>query len=433
MSWFCLKESKAEIALLLCVVFAMFAFNACGESVDADEAVQYESSSSSKSSSSKARYPESFKPNDEEYPYVGIPRIVIETEYRKAIVDRENEIPAKLQIWGEKESESEVLDLTIRGRGNSSWWYLKRPYAIKFENKVSLFGMPEAKKWVLLANYRDRTLMRNALAFEIARQTEIGWTPQGRFVEIFLNKKFIGNYYLCEKIEGQSNRLDLDSNDYLLEFDDYYDSENKFRTSRKSYPVNIKSPETLSETQFSYIQSFIVSVETVLYSGKLDSLNIENYIDLKSFALYWIVYEITKNGEANHPKSVYMHKRENEPLKMGPVWDFDFVTFIANDGFLIKDALWYKSLIQYPKFKEETKSQWTKNKDKFRKLTSFIDSLTSYTKASNERNFSLWPIVIKNEKYFAGDEEMDFDDAIQTLKKNYTDRLNDLDSLFLAL
>lgn len=432
MSWFCLK-SKEKIAFLLYVIFIAFAFNACGDSVDADEAVQYKSSSSAKSSSSKVRYPESFKPNDKEYPYAGIPRIVIETEYRKAIVDRENEIPAKLQIWGEKEAESEVLDLTIRGRGNSSWWYLKRPYAIKFENKVSLFGMPEAKKWVLQANYRDRTLMRNALAFEIARQTEIGWTPQGRFVEIFLNKKFIGNYYLCEKIEGQKNRLDLDSNDYLLEFDSYYDSENKFRSSQKSYPVNIKSPKTLSETQFSYIQSYIDSVETILYSEKIDSLNIEKYIDFKSFALYWIVYEIAKNGEANHPKSVYMYKRENNPLKMGPVWDFDFVTFVACDGFQIKDALWYNPLIKYPKFKEETKSQWAKNKDKFRKLTSFIDSLASYTEASNERNISLWPIVIKNEKYFAGDEEMEFDEAIQTLKKNYTDRLNALDSLFLAL
>ena len=87
MSWFCLK-SKEKIAFLLYVIFIAFAFNACGDSVDADEAVQYESSSSAKSSSSKVRYPESLKPNDKEYPYAGIPRIVIETEYRKAIVDR---------------------------------------------------------------------------------------------------------------------------------------------------------------------------------------------------------------------------------------------------------------------------------------------------------------------------------------------------------
>ena len=84
--------------LLLCAVFAFFAVSACGDSVEADEDVattQEESSSSVKSSSSKLEYPDSFKPQDKEYPYAGIPRIVIETGNRIAIKDRETEIPAK--------------------------------------------------------------------------------------------------------------------------------------------------------------------------------------------------------------------------------------------------------------------------------------------------------------------------------------------------
>ena len=161
MSWSCEKKSLTSVMLLLCAVFAVFAICACGDSVEADEDVattQEESSSSVKSSSSKAKsssskaksssssakssssskleYPDSFKPQDKEYPYAGIPRIVIETGNRIAIKDRETEIPAKMQIWGESSAESEILDLTIRGRGNSSWSYPKKPYTIKFEKKT---------------------------------------------------------------------------------------------------------------------------------------------------------------------------------------------------------------------------------------------------------------------------------------------------------
>ena len=116
--------------------------------------------------------------DDSEYPYAGLPRIVIETENHREIKDRETEIPAKLQVWGEHAPESEVMNLTIRGRGNESWRHPKKPYAIKFNEKQSILGMPKAKKWVMLANYRDRTLIRNAVALELARKTSLTWTPQ---------------------------------------------------------------------------------------------------------------------------------------------------------------------------------------------------------------------------------------------------------------
>ena len=163
--------------------------------------------------------------DDTEYPYAGIPRIVIETENHRGINDRETEIPAKLQIWGENASESEVMELTIRGRGNSTWGEPKKPYSIKFKEKQSLLGMAEAKKWVLLANYLDRTLIRNAVAFEITKKTNLEWTPSGKFAEVFLNGKFLGNYFICEKIQIDKNRLNKSKDSYLLEFDTNYDEE----------------------------------------------------------------------------------------------------------------------------------------------------------------------------------------------------------------
>ena len=82
--------------------------------------------------------------DDTEYPYAGIPRIVIVTENYREIRDRETEIPAKLQVWGEHAPESEILDLTIRGRGNTSWTDMpKKSYKIEFIQKQSLLGMPK--------------------------------------------------------------------------------------------------------------------------------------------------------------------------------------------------------------------------------------------------------------------------------------------------
>ena len=121
----------------LIAIFSMTLLNACDNSAEADASESKTSSQSSgskaKSSSSKKTYPDSFKPNDKEYPYANIPRIVIYTENQQKIEDRETEIPAKLQIWGKKEAESEILDLTIRGRGNTSWTSMpKKSYKIAF-------------------------------------------------------------------------------------------------------------------------------------------------------------------------------------------------------------------------------------------------------------------------------------------------------------
>ena len=122
--------------LILSIIFVMCIFSACDNSTDANG--HNDKLSSIAHSSSSRDYPESFKPNDKEYPYAGISRIVIETEYRKKIKDRETEIPAKMQIWGKASAESEIMDLTIRGRGNTSWTdFHKKSYKIEFEKKKS--------------------------------------------------------------------------------------------------------------------------------------------------------------------------------------------------------------------------------------------------------------------------------------------------------
>ena len=126
------KFNSYEFVFFLVLMMAVF--NACDCGTDVNVSEQGKIKQNENSSSNKV-YPDSFKPNDEEFPYANLPRIVIETENRKKVKDRETEIPAKLQIWGMKEAESEIVDLTIRGRGNSTWEMPKKSYKIEFVKK----------------------------------------------------------------------------------------------------------------------------------------------------------------------------------------------------------------------------------------------------------------------------------------------------------
>ena len=147
--------------------------------------------------------------DDSEYPYVGIPRIIIETEKHQAIIDQETEIPAKLQIWGEKTPESEIMELTIRGRGNSSWNLSKKSYKIEFIEKQTLLGMPKDRDWALIANHLDTTMIRNYIANYISKISNISYTPRNQFVELFLNGKYKETYQLYETLKISKSRINI--------------------------------------------------------------------------------------------------------------------------------------------------------------------------------------------------------------------------------
>lgn len=369
--------------------------------------------------------------DDSTYPYVGLPRIVIETEGSQKIQDKETEIPARLQVWGEDSTDTDILNLTIKGRGNTTWTYPKKPYTIQFEKKTSFLGMPAAKKWILLANYRDRTLMRNSIAFELAHKTSLAWTPSGKFAEVFLNGKYIGCYFVCEKIEVKKNRLELSSKSYLLEFDTHYDADYKFRTSINDLPVNIKYPKEIDDSSFSFIQNYIDSIETVLQQNAT-SLEYLEYINQESFADYLIVYAMANNSEPMMPKSVFMHKDGEGKLNAGPVWDFDYATFnIEKNGISNRNSAIFKKLISKKAFKIVLKENWESYKPDFEGIFSFIDSLADYTSAANNRNVERWPVNLKQDH--VGDEDKSFEEAIDMLKKDLRKRIDELDTLIRKL
>ena len=128
---------------------------------------------------------ESYLPlNDSEYPYAGLPRLVIETGNLRQINDKETKVPAHLQFYDKSKPAGPIQELTIRGRGNSSFVMTKYGYKIKLAEKDSLLGMPKDKEWDLVSNFRDKSMLQNYITYQLAGILGDDYYPKCRFIEL---------------------------------------------------------------------------------------------------------------------------------------------------------------------------------------------------------------------------------------------------------
>ena len=378
----------------------------------------------------------------------GLPIVYISTPNASAINSRE--------IW------TEGVDMTIvnpdntidyqgstsmRGRGNSTWWYGKKPYALKLDKKDKILGMKKHKRWCLLANCIDRTLMRNAVAFEISRKTSLEYTPDGRFVELILNGEHKGCYYLCEQIKVDENRVNVAELDetatsgsaitggYVFELDTYYDEEYKFKSARFNYPWMFKDPDVVNPAQFNYVANYVSEMENALLDpSKFANREFESYMDLTSFVDYWIINELAMNEEVKGPKSTYMNKDIDGKMKAGPVWDFDWGTFVTykTDKFSCKDAVYYGRLFQDPGFVSLVKTRWNQLKPALStEIPAFIDAKKAELAKSDVLNIRMWPLNWGERPN--NDESLSFDAAVDQLKRSYMEKLNWMDAQILSM
>lgn len=384
-----------------------------------------------------------------------------------------------------------------RLRGNSTQNFPKKPFALKFDEKVGPQGMPTDKRWELLANWMDRTMLRNAVAQDVAHRTAnaladgLGWNPHGVSVELIINGRHVGNYYLIEKVKIDADRINIkdcyedvvdggNANPsvadcgYLLEFDDAMDEVNCFRTGR-GLPVMFKDEVPENGTLFNAVKDKVESIEANLeagnYAAAYEQLDINSVID------YFLVQELTFNNEYKHPKSVYMYIDGDGKLTAGPVWDFDWQTFIIPEqvrvyggvyeeqlretnewlyggsklaektGFWPWDEadyendmpyMWYPLLFKDATFRSKVQERWATIYPALLGVTDEIDRLAGQNRVSDQFNFAMWPLVqIKRTSTgfsaaFNGDEEMSFDEAIRSMKKAYTDRLEWMNSQIVS-
>ena len=374
----------------------------------------------------------------------------------------------------------------LRLRGNTSQVYPKKPFAIKLTSKTSVLGMPKHKRWVLLANWLDHSMIRNAVALDIAHSIEdawrenstigqgIPWNVHGKHVELIVVDKdgdahHVGNYYLCEQIKIDDNRLaitdpyeDGGSTDYtqyghLFEVDGNYDEPSKFKTS-KNVPFMFK--DEVHSTILNAVKTKIQSIETNIYNGKFAEAY--NDLDINTMVDQFLIWELAMNREYGDPRSVYMYMDGDGKLSAGPVWDFDRGTFQYYDGakalgnsesYRLKpynqwmcnrtqenetySYIWYKKLITDPIFKQTVKERWAVIKPYLDKIPGQIRQYGQTLKASYGYDSTMWPTqkgdITKYKSDFkdwSGDEEIaKFEDVINTFVNSYQSRLSGMDAL----
>ena len=361
--------------------------------------------------------------DDTEYPYAGIPRIVIETEDLREIKDRETEIPAKLQIWGEKAPETEIMELTIRGRGNSSWGMPQKSYKIEFVNKQAMLGMPKDRDWALIANYADKTLMKNYLMYNLSKQLGASYAPRCKFVDLYLNKEYLGVYLLTETVKIGKNRVNIPKNEqsYLIEFDLKKKDNDQYIIPFQERIYNIHFPQKASDSAKQTFTAFIRNFEE--YLKKEDFTNsLSQWIDIDAYIKHYWIQEFSSNPDAKCRTSVFFTWQVGKTIQMGPVWDFDLSMgghpedVSTYSDWLIRNSCWDMYLFKDSTFSTQAYLFWKGHQKTFQNILDSIDNISSWLQFAAENNFKKWNILGSTKNHWHSTPYKTYNDAIADLK-----------------
>lgn len=331
---------------------------------------------------------------------LSLPIIKIDTYNGKDITSKTEYVSSTISISNTLKNYSlSQTTVDVRGRGNSTWQYFdKKAYKLKFTVKTDLFGMGAAKKWVLLANALDESMMRNYLAFSLGKLLELEYTSDCQFVNLYLNGTYKGVYLLCEQVQEGETRVNINSSKtgqvdtgYLLE-----GINANIKVDYKTFMLDtvdgqhlgdpgkftfiIKSPELLecTDEQVSYISDYVKKTNEAIFKKDWDSIC--EYIDVDSFVNMFLLDEILMNQDMGY--SFYMYKKQSGKLYMGPLWDFDQACGSSSHGgigykgwYAGSEHRWFTALIEIPQFKELVSKRYQQKKNAIHGLLDSIDNM----------------------------------------------------------
>lgn len=341
----------------------------------------------------------------------------------------------------------EFENVEFKGRGNSTWGQIKKPYQIKLEEKADLLGLGRAKKWVLLANYFDASYLRTAVAFEVARMLGDQYAFRGDFVELYVDENYYGLYYLTHKVNISKDEINLhDPLGVVMELDNLHKDGNGLFSEGGDYLV---AKDVVSEDREAEAQSAFVAVysklEKAVRAG--DWTAVQKYADVESFAKYYLLSEFTNNPDA-YTSSFFMHwDGADDVIHAGPGWDFDLALANQewgeefNDSFYDPEYQWASkdrvyggafenkdgdlvdfapsktmskmlfNLMKLPEFEELVAQVWQeKMAGKSGELLGYICEQARYISASAEHDEARW-------KYDGFEEETE--DLINWVERRY--------------
>ena len=371
-----------------------------------------------------------------------LPKLYIDAEVPFDEIGKEAWVNANYTLTlGTKEFESGGFEGSgkVKGRGNSSWTYPKKPYSIKLDSKASLLDIPKTKKYAVIPSYYDGSLMRNYVTFKAFQALEgIGYVPKCEFVDVYLNGEYNGIYILCERIGIEKSKIDIEeataedlTGGYLIEKDINskvdFDSDLLFdcpywANSAKDYFV-LKSPEPedeeLTDAMLDYLEDYMQRIhDCIIGENGEDYLD---YVDTSSWIDFIIVQEITKNIDGSMKTSCYMYKKSGDDhLYMTAPWDFDLAYGRVSwnnqapghndvddcpdantaDGFMCVNSSnpWMDKLYDTkPEFSRALKERYTRYRPALiEDLLCMIDEQAAYLYSVQEPNHQLWGMSFTN-------------------------------------
>ena len=346
--------------------------------------------------------------------FTGLPIIYVNTN-GVAIDSKEDYVEGVASIiGGENYPDLEEAEMKIKGRGNSTWWqggvWGKKPYQIKFDDKTEVLNIPKDKKWVLLAELSDKSLIRNKISREMGDISRFDYVPKAEYVELFINDQHAGTYLIGQKVEESKNRVNIGDNGYLIEIDqtNRIDEDDVYFTTDgwSKFPsnlFNIKEPSLeLNSSEYNLIKNHIIDFEEALFGDNFTDadLGYRAFIDLDSFIDWYLINEICKNQDAATYSSIYFNYIPGEKIKMGPLWDFDlaygnvdYSNATYPEGFHIKSNPWYKRMFEDPYFNSLVKDRFLYYETNLDMLLNKIDLIEKYLEKSQQKNFEIWPIL----------------------------------------
>lgn len=375
-----------------------------------------------------------------------LPLIILDT-YGAEIVD-DPKITASMKVIARTDGRLNYTNdkptdysgkIGIEVRGQSSQMFPKKAFGIEIRNEsgldtaVSLLGLPAESDWVLYAAYNEKTLIRNALMYELGNRSGL-WAPHTRFCEVVLNGQYWGIYLLTEKIKRDKGRVnisklkktDLSGSDvtggYILKIDKGFYDGIGFRSiynSAYNTPITFEyvypKPDSIQAQQVGYIKSFMTNFENSLKGNNFKDpiAGYRQFANVTSFADYYLFNEFSKNVDG-YRISTYMFKDRTDKggkLTMGPLWDYDLTLGNADyyDGWKTsgwaaystpewdgaQPPFWWNRMLQDEEYTNLLQCRWTKFRSTFMSdasLMHIIDSIAAIPSSALSRNFTAWPV-----------------------------------------
>ena len=376
--------------------------------------------------------------------------------------------------------------ISLKGRGNQTWSdFDKKPFAIKLDTKANILGMDKNKRWILLANIKDRTLLRNDLAFWISKQTNMPYTVDGEFVELVWNGEHLGNYYLCQQARIANHRIEIhdpnleepEKGGIFMKIDAFYDYTNYqlrdskwddkrnpkpigFKSSIYNLPYTFKEPDeddlSTSSPTYLYMKNYVNEMENAISKASSTNHDWQKYLDISTAVDYALIQEITMNHDAyntwpeNGPKSHNLYKDSCGVICFGPMWDYDYHTFTLYNDFEYGSTTWnssensrlrqweilstanknngkfyYTDLRKDPQFKNLLIERWNEYKVKWENgFEDYVDQMAEKIRVSESFNYKIWGCPSKQN----GDWQLSFDDAVKAIKTAFKKRIQWIDS-----